>query len=173
MHGGSARDVINGGVGDDVLEGAGDATSSPHGGDDVLRGGPGNDTLLGSDGDDVEFGGPGVDTLQGNDDNDRLSGGGGDDRSLKGGDGDDRLDGGNGTDLECLARRLRTPARPTSTRSPTANSAARQSRRSAGGRPPALRAAVARRAFADVEAQEHRAPRGVVGHVGGRRLALG
>jgi Ca2+-binding RTX toxin-like protein len=87
--GGDGNDALDGGVGDDVLEG--------QAGDDFLTGGDGNDQLRGDAGDDQMFGLDGDDLLEGGDGADQLFGGMGHD-VLEGGAGDDRLTGGMGAD---------------------------------------------------------------------------
>jgi Ca2+-binding RTX toxin-like protein len=80
LQGGGGTNLIIGGAGNDVLSGAG--------GNDILLGGDGNDDLIGGSGDDVLVGGDGCDILLGgtgndliigSDDNDLLVGGGGED----------------------------------------------------------------------------------------------
>jgi VCBS repeat-containing protein len=97
--GGAGNDVLSGGSGNDLLSG-GD-------GDDILTGGLGNDTLLGGAGldkmdgglgNDLLVGGIGNDYLVGGDGNDTLEGGAGNDY-LVGGNGDDAITGGVGTDV--------------------------------------------------------------------------
>jgi Ca2+-binding RTX toxin-like protein len=62
---------VNGGEGDDVIDGtamtAGSIQLREDGGngDDVLEGGDGNDVLTGDAGDDILLGGPGLDVLDG------------------------------------------------------------------------------------------------------------
>ena len=74
------NDLIEGGAGNDVIDGAF--------GDDILRGGAGDDTIVGGEGDDALNGGAG---------NDTLSGGAGDDFFVGIG-GTDSIDGGAGND---------------------------------------------------------------------------
>ncbi|MFC3612587.1 calcium-binding protein [Lutimaribacter marinistellae] len=93
---------LPGGVGPDLLEGAGN--------NDTLIGGPGDDTLIGFDGDDRLLGEGDNDDLRGGDGNDTLNGGDGDDTILGGdteddlrdvifgGAGNDQIDGGHGND---------------------------------------------------------------------------
>lgn len=90
---------MDGGRGDDLLEGSGgyDILSGGRG-DDTLGGHSGNDTLYGNRGDDVLHGGAGHDMLHGGRGDDLLEGGDGDD-VLNGGRGDDTLTGGEGSDL--------------------------------------------------------------------------
>lgn len=93
--GGSDRDRIDAGDGDDVL----------HGGDDIdaINAGAGNDTVYGGSGSDTVDGGTGNDRIYGDDpaagggDADALSGGPGAD-VIVGGPGDDRISGGAGLD---------------------------------------------------------------------------
>lgn len=95
--------LIDGGAGDDVLDGTGAALGDVRllldGGDgyDILRGTRGADTLVGGDGNDSLYGGPGADTLRGGDGSDLLDGQVGDD-SLDGGERNDVLNGGEGND---------------------------------------------------------------------------
>jgi Ca2+-binding RTX toxin-like protein len=95
--------LIDGGSGDDVLDGTGAALGDVRllmdGGDgfDILRGTRGGDTLVGGDGNDSLYGGPGNDTLRGGDGSDLLDGQIGDD-SLDGGERNDVLSGGDGND---------------------------------------------------------------------------
>jgi Ca2+-binding RTX toxin-like protein len=89
LEGSQANDTINGGNGNDLIEGKG--------GNDVLSGGAGNDLIEGGDGNDVINGDAGNDRLFGNNGNDKLSGGDGDD-DLRGDAGDDSLLGGHGND---------------------------------------------------------------------------
>lgn len=76
--------------GDDIIEG-GD-------GNDVLDGGNGKDWIVGGDGDDTLEGGNGKDTLMGGAGNDELEGNNGDD-TLDGGAGSDQVEGGRGDDM--------------------------------------------------------------------------
>jgi Ca2+-binding RTX toxin-like protein len=103
----NGKDRLDGGDGNDVLDG--------QGGDDQLSGGNGNDALFGQAGKDTLYGGAGEDLVVGGADLDRLFGGagndrlyGGDDRLpladktrdwLYGGLGDDTLTGGLGLDF--------------------------------------------------------------------------
>jgi Ca2+-binding RTX toxin-like protein len=65
--------VLDGGLGDDQIYGAGlDDTLTGGGGDDTILSSAGNDTLYGSDGDDTLDGGDGSDTLFGGEGNDTL-----------------------------------------------------------------------------------------------------
>ncbi len=73
---------VNGGAGNDVLQGSG--------GRNVLFGGPGNDVLLGEGGADSLFGAEGNDSLAGGSGSDLLDGGTGT-NDLEGGDGNDTL----------------------------------------------------------------------------------
>jgi VCBS repeat-containing protein len=87
--------TLNGGNGDDLLEGT-------HG-NDYLSGGNGKDTLNGYCGDDTLIGGNGADILNGGNGNDLLQGdesdlGGNGKDILNGGAGNDTLNGGNGAD---------------------------------------------------------------------------
>lgn len=83
--------VLDGGDGNDTLRGGSQADSLlGQAGQDSLSGGDGEDTLLGGAGDDVLSGDDGADELQGEDGSDTLSGGFGDD-TLNGGAGIDRI----------------------------------------------------------------------------------
>ncbi len=111
-----AHFVLDGGAGDDYVEGAnnadiltgGDGNDDVYGrgGDDNISGGAGNDDLYGGDGNDIidsgdgnddAYGGSGNDEITGGLGNDRLYGEAGDD-NLTGGDGNDELWGGDGND---------------------------------------------------------------------------
>jgi len=95
---GSARILIDGGIGNDTLRGTmGDDTILGGVGNDSLRGGNGNDTLQGGAGSDTLDGMGGNDLLLGEDQNDTLIGGDGDD-TINGGAGDDSALGGDGND---------------------------------------------------------------------------
>lgn len=99
LDGFGGNDAIGGGIGDDVIGGGGgDDRLAGNDGNDVIRGGPGEDNLRGDDGDDRVIGGLGKDSLLGGDGDDRLIGGLGDDR-LVGGGGADVLIGGMGRDV--------------------------------------------------------------------------
>src|SRR5206468_261113 len=114
---GNGADELDGGPGDDLLQGDGGFVGfvGAPGRNDTLLGGDGNDTLNGAGGDDLLDGGAGDDFLSGdgglfrgifgnlvseatNPGNDTLLGGEGTD-TLFGGPGDDLLDGGAGNDL--------------------------------------------------------------------------
>ncbi len=98
MQGGAGDDVIEGTDRDDTLLGGdGDDLLLGLGGDDVLEGNAGDDRLFGGTGNDQLDGGDGADRLFGQDGNDDLQGGAGDDR-LEGGAGADLLQGGSGDD---------------------------------------------------------------------------
>ncbi len=81
--------TINGGSGDDTLNGTGDA--------DHIDGQGGNDSIQGSGERDTLQGGDGNDTIDGGSENDTVYGGDGDD-SITGGSGDDVIVGGRGND---------------------------------------------------------------------------
>ena len=85
--GGTGRDRIEAGAGDDDLSG-GD-------GDDIVRAGGGKDTVNGDAGEDSLDGGLGDDTVNGGADDDALTGGAGSD-TLDAGSGDDSAAGGPG-----------------------------------------------------------------------------
>ena len=92
---------INGGTGDDVVDGRaaqGNLTIHGGGGNDTLRGGTGNDRIEGGLGNDRIFGGDGRDSLIGHAGNDVIFGGRGNDQ-LVGNTGDDVLNGGTGHDF--------------------------------------------------------------------------
>ncbi len=99
---------VNGGPGDDWIEGSranfdgGDGNDTLISWSDVhgasISGGPGNDLIIGSNGQDQLWGGAGDDILRGFQRNDRLFGGPGDDQ-LFGGTGDDTLQGDLGADV--------------------------------------------------------------------------
>lgn len=97
---GTGADIIDGGIGDDVIFGR-DGADSLSGGDDddqvygevgndSISGGNGTDQLYGGNGDDSISGGWGSDWLYGSDGDDTLTGGPGS-NLLKGGDGNDTI----------------------------------------------------------------------------------
>lgn len=92
---------INGGliVGDVKLNGGDDVFRTKFDGRvaGVVDGGDGNDKLQGRGGDDTLSGGDGIDTVSGGDGDDVLAGGNQDD-VIRGGDGEDQITGGKGTD---------------------------------------------------------------------------
>ena len=90
INGGLGDDTLDGGDGNDILRGLED--------NDTLLGRDGNDDLRGNDGSDTLIGGNGNDVLRGQGDDDQLFGDGGRD-TLFGGLGNDLLNGGNGNDL--------------------------------------------------------------------------
>lgn len=94
LQGGPGDDTLNGQGGNDRLQGgAGTDTLNGNGGDDYLEGGEGNDTLLGGAGLDYLFGDdPIPNTSSGNDE---LNGGSGN-NVYRGGDGDDTIRAQNG-----------------------------------------------------------------------------
>ncbi|THV09367.1 hypothetical protein E9677_25070, partial [Rhizobium rhizophilum] len=90
-------DKITGGDGNDLISGlGGDDDISGGNGDDKIWGGDGNDIIRGDWGRDIIYGGNGNDTIYGGGDNDNIDGGSGDD-NVFGGDGNDVLTGGTGT----------------------------------------------------------------------------
>ena len=100
-------DVINGGNGDDYIDGqAGDDVISGGSGADTLIGGAGNDMIGGGQGADEIFGGAGDDKVEASGGNDVIYGGAGNDDLwasegddlVYGGLGDDSIDGGHGVD---------------------------------------------------------------------------
>ena len=93
IDGGDGADTIDGGTGDDAILGQAGADEIDGGaGDDRILGGAGNDTIDGDDDDDLIRGGDGVDTIEGGTGNDTLTGGLGAD-TITGGTGDDTLFG--------------------------------------------------------------------------------
>ncbi len=109
-------DAVNGGTGDDILNGLSDTDTLDGGsGNDVINGGSDGDTAVGGagndvvnagsdedvvntgEGDDIANGGSGDDSINGLGGNDLINGGSGND-TLMGGDGDDLLNGGSGND---------------------------------------------------------------------------
>ncbi|MCI5060575.1 MAG: type I secretion C-terminal target domain-containing protein [Alphaproteobacteria bacterium] len=64
INGGDGDDIIQGDIGNDILSGGND--------DDTIYGGAGNDTINGDDGDDTIFGGSGNDTIDGGDGDDTI-----------------------------------------------------------------------------------------------------
>jgi VCBS repeat-containing protein len=93
-----AREVVDGTVLDDQLNGSGFGDAMNGGdGDDVLSAMSGADTLFGGEGDDLLNAGSGNDRLDGGADADTLLGGSGAD-ILRGGEGRDDVSGGSGAD---------------------------------------------------------------------------
>jgi Ca2+-binding RTX toxin-like protein len=90
IEGSDQADVLVGGTGDDIING--------HGGNDWLHGGAGNDTLDGGAGEDLVVGGEQNDVLYGDTETDHIYGNGGDDQ-LYGNEGKDFLFGGRGNDI--------------------------------------------------------------------------
>ena len=98
IHGRTGNDLIHGNDGHDVIFGGlGDDELHGDAGNDWLYGGLGDDTLIGGTGNDWLFGGAGNDLLEGAEGNDKLFGGKGDD-VLNGGEGNDLMIGGRGND---------------------------------------------------------------------------
>jgi len=94
--GGSGVDVINGGVGNDILTGnEGVDRLVGFDGDDIIRAGNGDDIIIGGDGANQLFGDDGNDLIFGGANVDRMFGGEGID-VLVGFEGDDIMDVGNG-----------------------------------------------------------------------------
>ncbi|MBW7901684.1 MAG: DUF4214 domain-containing protein [Rhodocyclaceae bacterium] len=99
--------TVNGGEGDDTIDGTGYTKTLN------LHGNNGNDTITGGDGDDHIYGGDGDDVIHGGAGDDRIAGGAGSD-TLYGDDGDDTIygsdyggstvDGGNGDDTIYCSR---------------------------------------------------------------------
>jgi hemolysin type calcium-binding protein len=86
----TASFTLNGGPGNDTINGAGR--------NDVLNGGDGNDTIGGQNGDDAIEGGAGADKIYGDNGDDAIDGGSGDD-TIDGANGSDTIDGGAGQDV--------------------------------------------------------------------------
>ena len=111
VNGGAGNDIIEGSPERDILVGgAGDDEIDGKGGDDWLHGASGNDTVYGNDGNDLVVGGAdndiltdgaGNDTLYSGKGNDKLTSGVGSD-SLYGGEGDDELHGGTSNEEDYL-----------------------------------------------------------------------
>jgi len=87
---------VDGGPGNDIITGTGNASGTIPG-NDYLKGGPGADSIRPGFGNDFVDGGPGNDTFGGGPGNDTLLGRQGND-SLSGGPGDDKVYGGQGAD---------------------------------------------------------------------------
>ncbi|WP_377278828.1 DUF5801 repeats-in-toxin domain-containing protein [Rhizobium sp. R86522] len=97
IDGGRGNDILQGSnaQADDIRGGFDNDTISGLGGDDTLYGNEGDDKIWGGDGNDVIDGGAGNDTLYGNAGNDRIVGGDGDDTIIYTvGDGSDYIQGG-------------------------------------------------------------------------------
>jgi len=95
-------DTLFGGEGDDFLDGdETDLTNTPaaNHGDDYLDGGSGNDTLMGNAGNDMLFGGAGVDSLWGDNSAGQLPGQYHGQDTLSGEAGNDQLVGGGNDDV--------------------------------------------------------------------------
>jgi Ca2+-binding RTX toxin-like protein len=118
VEGKGAAETLQGGDGNDTLTGRGGADRLFGGdgndllfgrfGDDVLDGGPGDDELQGGRGADVLIGGPGNDELTGGFGNDRMLGGPGDEVLIARGGGSDVVDCGPGNDVVIADRSDRT-----------------------------------------------------------------
>lgn len=92
---------VNGGLGNDVIQGADCAVSlvgRGEEGDDIMFGGSADDIFFGDEGVDIIIAGDGDDSLSGGDDNDQLLAGPGND-VLFGGDGHDDFKAGAGDDI--------------------------------------------------------------------------
>ncbi len=99
VNGGAGDDTINGNSNNDQLSGGdGNDTINGLGGNDTMNGGNGNDILNGNSGKDTLNGQAGDDILNGNENDDRILGGPGKD-SIDGNSGQDRLFGDSGNDL--------------------------------------------------------------------------
>jgi Ca2+-binding RTX toxin-like protein len=95
--------TINGGLGDDRIEGRdGDDRLVGWEGDDVVDGGVGNDTVQGGDGDDAIAGGGGDDLIDGGNGDDAINAGAGND-TVTGGEGTDVISTGSGNDMVNIA----------------------------------------------------------------------
>jgi Ca2+-binding RTX toxin-like protein len=109
LRGTKRADMLEGGVGNDVIYGLN--------GDDVLRSYSGDDRIRGGNGMDVLDGGLGNDILRGGNGSDRIDGGQGDDRLwggnaadwLRGGPGLDELHGGTGADTFVIDSKASSP----------------------------------------------------------------
>lgn len=94
---------INGGAGDDTIDGSLSVNASlalnaiMGDGNDSVIGTPANDTILGEAGNDFIVGGSGADSINGGDGNDNISSGSGNDTIL-GGNGNDTIDAGANDD---------------------------------------------------------------------------
>lgn len=98
LNGGAGNDTINGGAdGDNINGGDGDDVLSGGAMGDIIDGGAGNDVINGEDGNDTLMGNIGNDTISGGDEDDSLTGSFGDD-VLMGNDGNDTIRGGFGND---------------------------------------------------------------------------
>ncbi len=100
IEGGSGNDILQGSnsQSDRIDGGADDDWISGLGGNDELHGGTGNDQIWGGSGDDTIFGGAGDDIIYGNAGNDTINAGSGDDRIVYSvGDGRDTISGGTET----------------------------------------------------------------------------
>lgn len=98
IEGANNADILMGGLGDDSIYGlGGDDSIEGNEGNDWIDAGAGNDCVDGGLGDDTAFGSYGQDELMGGEGNDDLYGGDGND-NLDGGLGDDYLAGGNHDD---------------------------------------------------------------------------
>jgi Ca2+-binding RTX toxin-like protein len=97
--GGAGDDYLRGGAGDDTIQGgAGSDDVRGNAGDDTLRGGEGRDLTIGGSGRDTMDGGAGRDSMYGLDGHDVMRGGAGTDY-LDGGEGDDAVNGGADRDI--------------------------------------------------------------------------
>ncbi|MEO1523087.1 MAG: peroxidase family protein, partial [Cyanobacteria bacterium J06633_2] len=97
--GSNEDDVLNGGLGNDVVfGGGGNDVIRTHAGEDTVFGDRGNDVIRTSAGEDTVFGGDGDDEIMGGIEDDRLNGGTGMD-TLIGDGGDDTLVGGSERDI--------------------------------------------------------------------------
>lgn len=106
LTGGAARNSIDGGDGDDIIQAAGPSSFYGQFGDDRITGGDGADYIDGGDGNDVINAGGGDDEVDGGAGNDTIDGGAGVDvlrgfvgmDDLRGGTHNDVLEGGPGLD---------------------------------------------------------------------------
>jgi Ca2+-binding RTX toxin-like protein len=106
ISGGAGDDLIDGGLGNDVLNGdAGDDAITGGGGNDILAGGDGDDTLTGNANNDSVFGGNGDDTIDVAAGNDSVDAGVGND-TITAGAGTDNITAGDGDDRVVMANQL-------------------------------------------------------------------
>ncbi|MFD1745353.1 DUF5801 repeats-in-toxin domain-containing protein [Rhizobium helianthi] len=91
--------VVEGGAGNDVIQGSNLASDQLHGGsgDDMISGLDGDDSIYGGDGNDSIWGGEGNDEIYGGIGNDIISGGAGND-VIRAGAGNDTIEAGVGDD---------------------------------------------------------------------------
>ena len=98
LNGGTGDDILNGNDNaNDLLGGSGNDIVDGFGGNDIIKGGGGNDTIDAGPGDDFVLGNFGRDLIKGGSGNDTIDGGLGFD-TLRGGSGNDILIGNQGND---------------------------------------------------------------------------